>query len=90
MTRNEQLQKEVNELREVVDMIGTPTFQTFIAKRFRDEQESLKLSFFSKDLREQWRKGGKYEGLEYLFDVIRELQEELKSKQFDLETTDQA
>jgi hypothetical protein len=76
--------QELNELREVKRMIESDLFQKYFAKPLRDREDEIKNNFFSDSLRESWRKGGRKEGIEEFFKILKQINREYKNKKFDI------
>lgn len=79
------LQEEVNELREMQMMIQNPLFQKYFAKPMKEERDKLRTDFFSDDLKESWRKGGKQEGIKVWMDLVEQIHVDLTNKKEELE-----
>lgn len=80
-----QIARELEELMAAVRMIESDTFQKFIVKPLRDEEDKLKTAFFSDSLKDAWRKGGKKEGIELFFKILKNIHIDEKNKRFDLD-----
>lgn len=81
-------QQEIDELLAAKVMIESELFQKFFAKPLKEKRDALRTAFFSDSLKESWRKGGKQEGLNEFFDILRWVPSELKSKIHELENSD--
>jgi hypothetical protein len=79
------IQEELNELFEIKAQIESPTFQKYICKPLREKQDKLKVSFFSDSLKDSWRKGGKYEGIEEFFEILKQINCDIENKRDEIE-----
>lgn len=77
-------QEEFAELYEVKRMIESKLFQQYIAEPLRKKQDKLHLNFFSDSLKDAWRKGGNYEGIECFFEILKEVNNDLKNKKTEI------
>lgn len=82
------LQQKLNELFEIKLQIESPLFQKYLCKPLRDKQGKLKVNFFSDTLKESWRKGGKHEGIEEFFNILKEIDIEIKNTKYEVEQSD--
>lgn len=80
------MENELEELQEVKIMIESGLFQKYFAKPLRERQGEIANNFFSDSLKDAWRKGGKKEGIEEFFKILKQIDRDFKNKQFD--TTD--
>lgn len=80
------IKEEFEELLEIRSMIENPAFQKFIVSPLRERQEELRLNFFSDSLKESWRKGGRYEGIEDFFNTLKQIDIQFKNKKFELDS----
>ena len=81
MTTKEQFE----ELLEIRTLIENPTFQKFIVQPLREKQTKLKLKFFSDSLKDSWRKGGRYEGIEDFFNILKQIHTDYDNKKYELD-----
>lgn len=82
------MQEELNKLYELKGNIESEAFQEYLCKPLRKEQDKLHLNFFSDSIKDSWRKGGKFEGIQMFFKLleqvnsrIEDLKDELESQQ---------
>ncbi len=73
---NEQERGELIELRRHIE---SDAFQKWIAKPMRDYRNEQNNDFFSDDLKESWRKGGRVEGVEKFLTLIKIIDETIKN-----------
>lgn len=78
-------EEEISELLEVIRMIESDLFQKFFAAPMKRERDKLRTAFFSDSLKESWRKGGRQEGIELFFDIVKQIPADLKNKKYELE-----
>ena len=83
MTQQEQL----NDLIAVRDIIQNPLFQKFFVDKMRDKQDEIKTDFFADSLKDAWRKGGKFQGLNEFFDILKEINHEYKNARYEIENS---
>jgi hypothetical protein len=79
------IKEELAELYSLKGFIESAVFQKYFCKPLREKQDSLQLNFFSDSLKDSWRKGGKYEGIEEFFEILKQIDCDIKNKQNDLE-----
>lgn len=65
------LQKQLEELYELKRMIESEVFQAYLCQPLREQQDKLRLNFFSDSLKDSWRKGGKFEGIQEFFNLLK-------------------
>lgn len=82
------LQEEVNELIFVQNMVQDPLFQKYFSKPMKEERDKLRTDFFSDDLKESWRKGGKQEGIKVWMDIVEQIYIDLNNKKAELEDSE--
>ena len=80
------LKQEVEELMAIKNMVQTEVFQKYFAKPMKEERDKLRTDFFSDDLKESWRKGGKQEGIQIWMSLVEQANVDLKNKLEELET----
>lgn len=80
------LKDEVAELMAIKNMVQTEVFQKYFAKPMKEERDKLRTDFFSDDLKESWRKGGKQEGIQIWMSLVEQANVDLKNKLEELET----
>ncbi len=80
------LKDEVAELMAIKNMVQTEVFQKYFAKPMKEERDKLRTDFFSDDLKESWRKGGKQEGIQFWMSLVEQANVDLKNKLEELET----
>jgi len=78
-----ELQEEINELIELQMMIQNPIFQKYFSKPMKEERDKLRTDFFSDDLKESWRKGGKQEGIQVWMDLVEQAHIDLNNKKLE-------
>jgi hypothetical protein len=78
------LQEELEELYELKRMIESRVFQKYLAKPLREKEDSIKSDFFSDSLKESWKKGGKIDGIEEFFKLLK-IDTDIKNKKDELE-----
>lgn len=79
------LRKKLEELYELKRLIESEEFQKYLAKPLREKQSKLKTDFFSDSLKDSWRKGGKYEGIQEFFKILKEIDNDIKNTKYELE-----
>lgn len=84
----QELKIKLDELYELKLWIETPIFQKYLCKPLREKQGKLKVNFFSDSLKESWRKGGKHEGIEEFFNILKEIDIEIKNTKYEVEQSD--
>jgi hypothetical protein len=67
-------------------MIESQDFQEHFCKPLREKQNELRLNFFSDSLKDAWKKGGKYQGIEEFFEILKQLNVDIKNTQDELES----
>lgn len=80
------LKSEVEELINVKQIIENPLFQKFFVAKLREKQNALNVNFFSDSLKDAWRKGGKLEGLNEFFEILKEIDVDYRNKRDELES----
>jgi hypothetical protein len=80
------LQNKLEELHRVKLMIESQDFQEYFCKPLREKQNELRLNFFSDSLKDAWKKGGKYQGIEEFFEILKQLNVDIKNTQDELES----
>ena len=84
----QELKIKLDELYELKLWIETPLFQKYLCKPLRDKQGKLKVNFFSDTLKESWRKCEKHEGIEEFFNILKEIDTEIKNTKYEIEQSD--
>lgn len=74
------LQEEIAELMTMHNTIQSAVFQKYLMKPMKEERDKLRTAFFSDSLKEQWRKGGKQEGINVFLNLIENIHSDLKNK----------
>lgn len=82
------LRKKLEELYELKRQIESEEFQKYFAKPLREKQSKLKTDFFSDSLKDSWRKGGKHEGIQEFFEILKQIDTEIKNTKYEIDTTD--
>lgn len=82
-----ELKQELSELYQLKEQIESEVFQKYFAKPLRKQQDKLRLDFFNDSLKESWRKGGKYEGIQEFFKILKQVDIDIKNKQYEIEQT---
>jgi hypothetical protein len=80
------LQDEFNELQEIKRIIEGQTFQRLFVKPLKDYRFKQKNNFFSDSMKDQWRKGGRVEGINEFFKILKQIDNDFKNKYHDLES----
>ena len=79
------LKREVEELIEIKSQIESAVFQKYIVAKLREKQNALKVNFFSDSLKDSWRKGGRMEGINEFFDILKEIDIDFRNKKDELD-----
>lgn len=79
------IQAELEELFEIKHLIESEVFQKYLCKPLREKQDSIKSDFYSDSLKESWKKGGKIEGIEEFFDILKEINVSITNKRDEIE-----
>ena len=74
------LKEEIDELMAVHNIVQSAVFQKYFAKPMKEERDKLRTDFFSDDLKESWRKGGKQEGIQFWMSLVEQAHTDLKNK----------
>lgn len=82
---NETLQREYQQLLEMVRIIEGEEFQKFIVKPLKDYRYKQKNNFFSDSLKDQWRKGGRVEAINEFLKILAKVKLDCKNKLTELE-----
>lgn len=82
------LQQKLEELFEIKLQIESPIFQKYLCQPLREKQGNLKVNFFSDTLKDSWRKGGKHEGIEEFFEILKDIDTEIKNTKYEIEQSD--
>jgi hypothetical protein len=77
------MDNELNQLYELRAAIESEIFQKMVCQPLRKEQESLRLKFFSDSLKDSWKKGGKYQGIEEFFKSLKHINTRIKDLQLE-------
>lgn len=72
-------EQERGELIELRRCIESDAFQKWIAKPMREYRNEQRNDFFSADMKESWRKGGRVEGVEKFLMLIKIIDETVKN-----------
>lgn len=78
--------EEFDELWDLKIKIESKTFQKYLCEPLREKQDKLRLNFYSDSLKEAWKKGGKYDGIEEFFSLLKQVNIDLKNKKDELES----
>lgn len=65
------MHNDFSELYELQTIVEGPVFQKFIAEPMKKYIKAQKNNFFSDDLKDAWRKGGRVEGARELFRILK-------------------
>ena len=76
-------------LSEVKGQIESEAFQTFIVNPMKEEMNKLKAAYDCASLRELSTIKGKKQGLEFLIDVLKDIDAEIKSTTYELEHSEE-
>lgn len=86
---NSKLKQEIEDLTSLKFFIEGREFQEYFCKPLRAKQDELRLSFFSDSLKDAWKKGGKYQGIEEFFDILKQVNVDLTNKRDELESSEE-
>lgn len=79
------LQEKLQELFEVKVMIESKLFQEYFCQPLRDKQGKLKVNFFSDSLKDSWRKGGRHEGIQEFFEILKQIDTDIKNTKYEMD-----
>lgn len=81
----EELEREIAELSGLKYIIESDLFQSKIVAVLDRERKKIRTCFFSDSLKDSWRKGGKKEGIDLFFKILKDIHIELKDLYIELE-----
>lgn len=76
-------------LSEVKGQIESEAFQTFIVKPMKDEMDKLKNAYDCESLRELATMKGKKQGLQFLIDILKGIELDIKNTRYELENSEE-
>jgi len=78
--------EKLAELHAIRGMIETEVFQKYFVKPIKKEVKKVAVTFFAEDLKENWRSGGRFEGLNVFIDILKEIDNDYRNTRTDLES----
>jgi len=75
------------ELFEIKRIVESQEFQKYILKPMKDYRFAQKNNFFSDSVKDQWRKGGRVEGVNELLKILKTIDNDFKNERYDVETS---
>lgn len=82
MDRTLQVKRE--ELIVLKEYVSSEIFQKYVCKPMREYQKLQTNDFFSDSLKESWRKGGRVEATKHFFNLLGQIETDLKNVQHEL------
>lgn len=76
-------------LSEVKGQIESEAFQTFIVKPMKEEMNKLKSAYDCESLRELATMKGKKQGLQFLIDILKGIELDIKNTRYELENSEE-
>jgi hypothetical protein len=79
---------ELNELHEFKVMVQSRVFQKYLMEPIKKELDGLKTGYECESVKEMAELKGKYKGLKFIIDILKQSENKIKNLTFEIDNTE--